>query len=93
MNTISEKYIFNHITTNYGCMKQDLKSFAKAIRDTAKTYDLNKKDLFHYIIEREVTIRMATSYGFDTRYGRAIREDFSCAYYAHKRGLPYLILE
>jgi len=80
-NTISKKYILDYITENYGEMNHDLVDFTKAIRATSKEYNLNKKDLFHYIIERKPTIPMATSYGFDTRYGREIRGTFSNHYH------------
>jgi hypothetical protein len=52
-----------------------------AIIETAKEYKLNKKDLFFYIIERKGTIPMTTSYGFDTAYGREIRQSFENNYY------------
>lgn len=80
-NTISKKYIVDYVTKNYGKMNHDADKFVKSIRNTAKQYGLNKKDLFHYIIERASTIPMTTSYGFDTRYGREIRETFAEKYY------------
>ena len=80
-NTISKKYIVDYIEQNYGEFKQDINRFINAIRKTSKEYNLNKKDLFHYIIERKNTISFATSYGFDTNYGREIREYFSHCYY------------
>lgn len=79
-NTISKKYIVDHITTNYGEMRHDADRFVKAIRKTSKKFDLNKVDLFHYIIERSGSIPMATSYGFDTAYGREIRQTFEYNY-------------
>lgn len=81
MNTISKKYITDYITENYGEMRHNAEDFVKAIRLTAKTFGLNRKDLFHYIIERTSSIPMATSYGFDTAYGREIRETFEYNYY------------
>lgn len=80
-NTISKKYVVGHIESNYGEMKQDPDKFVKALRDTANTYDLNKQDLFHYIIERKATIAGTQSYGFDTAYGREIRRAFEANYY------------
>lgn len=79
-NTISKKYIVNHIVSNYGEMRHDADRMVKALRVTANEYNLNLKDLFHYIIERANTIPMATSYGFDTAYGREIRQTFSNNY-------------
>jgi len=80
-NTISKKFIIDYITSNYGAMRHDIYRMYYAIIDTAKQYKLNKKDLFFYIIERRETIPMATSYGFDTAYGREIRNSFSNNYY------------
>lgn len=80
MNTISKKYIIDYITSNYGPMKHDIYKMHHAIIATAKSFKLNKKDLFHYIVERSNTIPGATSYGFDTAYGREIRNTFSFNY-------------
>jgi hypothetical protein len=79
-NTISVKYITDYITSNYGEMRHNATRLAKAIRYTAKAYELDKKDLFHYIIERSNGITGTTSYGFDTAYGREIRETFADNY-------------
>ena len=81
MNTISKKYIIDYITSNYGPMTHDIYMMHHAIIATAKSFKLNKKDLFHYIIERTDAISGATSYGFDTAYGREIRERFEYEYY------------
>ena len=81
MNTISKKYIIDYITSNYGPMKHDIYKMHRAIISTAKSFKLDKKDLFHYIIERTGAISGATSYGFDTAYGREIRERFEYEYY------------
>lgn len=80
-NTISKKFIIDYITSNYGEMRHDIYRMYYAIIDTANEYKLNKKDLFFYIIEGRNTIPMATSYGFDTAYGREIRDTFSTNYY------------
>lgn len=81
MNTISKKYIIDYITSNYGPMKHDIYMMHHAIVATAKSFKLDKKSLFHYIIERTDAISGATSYGFDTAYGREIRERFEYEYY------------
>jgi hypothetical protein len=81
MNTISKKYIIDYITSNYGAMNHDIYRMYYAILSTAKVYKLNKKDLFHYIIERTSSIPLTTSYGFDTAYGRDIRDRFEYEYH------------
>lgn len=80
-NTISKKYIVDYITKNYGEMRHDAQRMVSALRQTAKQFELNKKDLFHYIIERKPTITGTTSYGFDTSYGREVRHVFEHYYY------------
>ena len=80
-NTISKKFIIDYITSNYGPMRHDIYRMYYAIIDTAKEYNLNKKDLFFYIIERRDSIPMSTSYGFDTTYGSDIRRSFEYNYY------------
>jgi hypothetical protein len=79
-NTISKKYVVDYLVTNYGEMRHDADRMVKALRVTAKEFGLDIKDLFHYIIERASTISGATSYGFDTAYGREIRDTFSYNY-------------
>lgn len=81
-NTISKKFIVNYITEQYGTFKHNIDDFIRAIRETSKEYKLNKKDLFHYIIERASTISGTQSYGFDTAYGREIRQTFEANYYS-----------
>jgi hypothetical protein len=80
-DTISKSYIVDYIEENYGEMRQNADAFLKAIRRTSKDFNLCRKDLFHYIIERASTIPMTTSYGFDTAYGREIRQTFEYYYY------------
>ena len=80
-NTISKKFILDYVIETYGSFRHNIDNFIKAIRKTSKYYSLNKKDLFYYIIERRNTITGATSYGFDTDYGREIRNTFEHYYY------------
>lgn len=76
-----KKFIKEYLMEKYGYVKHDLDKFVKAINSTSRKYKLDKKDLFFYMIERRDTIPMATSYGFDTAYGREIRDTFSYNYY------------
>lgn len=80
-NTISKKFVTDYIVSTYGEMRQEPAKLVRALNETARMYGLNKKDLFFYIIERRATISMSTSYGFDTAYGREIRDAFSNNYY------------
>lgn len=84
-NTISKKFIKDYLIENYGEVRHDLDAFTYAIRETANEYELNKKDLFFYMIERRATIALTTSYGFDTRYGREIREKVQYHYNTYEK--------
>jgi hypothetical protein len=79
-NTISKKYIVDYIVKNYGPMRHDASRMVKAIRLTGGYYGISKVDLFHYIIERSGTVPFTTSYGFDTEYGRRVRNNFKNNY-------------
>jgi len=79
-NTISQKYVISYITKNYGEMRHCPKKLVSALNKTAKSFDLNKVNLFHYIIERKPTISGTQSYGFDTAFGREIRKTFEYNY-------------
>lgn len=81
MNTISKKYIVDYIEKDLKqVFRHDVNKFVKAIRLTAKIFNLNRKDLFHFIIG-EGGIPMATSYGFHTAYGRDIVDTFTNFYH------------
>jgi hypothetical protein len=79
-NRISEEYIISYLLANYGQIKHDPKKLAFAIRKTANKYNLNKIDLFHFLIEQKNTIPYAMSYGFQTSFGRKIIEEISYIY-------------
>ena len=80
-NTISAKYIREYLTETYGRVNQDPIKFSKALRSVGNEYKVNKKDLFHLIIENKDSIPMTISYGFQTRYGRELVNAFQNKYY------------
>jgi len=77
--TISQKYIKDYITENYGEVRHNLKRMSKACRIVAKKYGYTPKQIFHFMIEEE-PLTGTHSYGFHTRYGREIREEFEIEY-------------
>ena len=79
-NTISKKYIKDYITQNYGELRHDLNRMVKACRTTSKIYGYTPKQIFHFMIEQE-PLSGTHSYGFNTAYGREIREEFQTQYY------------
>ena len=77
--TISQKYIKDYITENYGEVRHDIKRMARACRIIAKIYGYTPKQIFHFMIEQE-PLMGTHSYGFNTRYGREIRAEFEVKY-------------
>lgn len=80
-NTISQKYIKDYITENYGEVRHNIKSMAKACKTVAKLYNCTPKQIFHFIIENQPINYYTHSYGFHTAYGREIFEEFEIEYY------------
>ena len=78
--TISQKYIRDYITEHYGELRHDVKRMAKACRIVAKYYGYTPKQIFHFMIEQE-SLDATHSYGFNTAYGREIREEFEVQYH------------
>ena len=81
MRTISKKYIKDYLTNNYGEVRHDLDAMVKACRQTSKVAECSPKEIFHFIIENQDFNGFCNSYGFNTRYGRSIKEDFKSNYY------------
>lgn len=79
-NTISQKYIKDYITEHYGEVRHNLRRMAKACRIVAKIYGYTPKQIFHFMIEQE-PLTGTHSYGFNTSYGREIREEFEVQYH------------
>ena len=79
-NTISQKYIKDYITENYGEVRHNLKRMDEACRVVANIYGYTPKQIFHFMIEQE-PLTGTHSYGFNTRYGREIREEFEVQYH------------
>jgi hypothetical protein len=81
MKNLTENYIQNYIVSNYGQMKHSKKAFNLACKKTAKTAECKPIELFHFIIENVDFNGFCNSYGFNTRYGKQIKQDFENNYY------------
>lgn len=79
-NTILQKYIKDYITENYGEVRHNLRRMAKACKIVAKIYGYTPKQIFHFMIE-QTNLGGTHSYGFNTAYGREIREEFEVQYH------------
>ena len=81
MQNLTENYIENYIVSNYGQMKHNKKAFNLACKKTAKTAKCKPVQIFHFIIENVDFNGFCNSYGFNTSYGRQIKQDFENNYY------------
>lgn len=80
---ITQKYIKEYITRNYGALRHCPKALKSAINKTAKENKVGAVDLFHLLIENE-PIKGTHSYGFHTAYGRHLIETMQDNYYNAK---------
>ena len=82
MKRLTAKGIRRYLENNYGECRHNEYSMFNAIKIVAKEESIKQLDLFKYIVEREdIPGRWVTSYGFDTAYGRDIRDRFRVEYF------------
>jgi len=60
-------------------MRHDPEMLLEATQETASTFDLDEWQVLRFMLANE-PMDGTHSYGFHTRYGRAIRENFSFIY-------------
>lgn len=80
MKNLTTKGIARYIRENHGELRHNPESLKVAAQKTARKYKLNTLEVFLFMIE-DKPLCGTHSYGFHTRYGRAIRETFECEYY------------
>lgn len=80
---ITQKYIKEYITRNYGALRHCPKALKSAINKTAKENKADPFGLFHLLIENE-PMNGTHSYGFHTRYGRHLIEAMQYNYHNSK---------
>lgn len=79
---MNAKQIENYLVLNYGGLKHCPHKMSKAIKQTSKIFDIDRKKLFHLIVENEPIKECYThSYGFHTQTGRNIINTFQNYYY------------
>lgn len=77
---ITQKYIKDYITDNYGELRHCPKAMKKALNETAKAESVSPIGLFHLVIENQ-PMSGTHSYGFHTAYGRHLIDTFSTYYH------------
>ena len=79
---MTSKDIQDYIEVDLGHdMRHDPEMLLEATQETASTFDLDEWTVLRFMIADEPMLG-THSYGFHTRYGRAISENFSFIYHA-----------
>ena len=79
---MTSKDIQDYIEVDLGHdMRHDPEMLLEATQETASTFDLDEWKVLRFMIADEPMLG-THSYGFHTRYGRAISENFSFIYHA-----------
>ena len=79
---MTSKDIQNYIEINLGQpMRHNPEMLLEATQETASIFDLDEWKVLRFMLADE-PMAGTHSYGFHTRYGRAIRENFSFIYHA-----------
>ena len=79
---MTSKDIQDYIEVDLGQdMRHDPEMLLEATQETASTFDLDEWKVLRFMLADEPMLG-THSYGFHTRYGRAIRENFSSIYHA-----------
>ena len=79
---MTSKDIQDYIEIDLGQpMRHDPEMLLEATQETASTFDLDEWKVLRFMIADEPMLG-THSYGFHTRYGRAISENFSFIYHA-----------
>ena len=77
---MTSKDIKNYIEKDLGHdMRHDPEMLLEATQETASIFDLDEWKVLRFMLANE-PMAGTHSYGFHTRYGRAIRENFSFIY-------------
>ena len=82
MKRLTAPGIRNYIIKNYGVMRHSEFDLLRACRVISNRYGFSPADVFHFIIEnQDIEGSYVNSYGFNTAFGRSIKQEFSEVYY------------
>lgn len=78
---MTSKDIQDYIESELGSgVRHDLDTLLEAVQETSDVFDVDQEGLLRFMLANEQSLPGTHSYGFHTRYGRAIREHFSFIY-------------
>ena len=76
------KQMYKYLIDNYGEVAHDMDIMEYACGELAKLHDIKAEDIFFFMVENKPIESMYThSYGFNTREGRALKQQFEAYYY------------
>jgi len=76
------KQMHKYLMDNYGRVSHDMDNMEYACSELANLHNMKAKDVFFFIVEDKPIPNMYThSYGFNTREGRALKQQFESYYY------------
>lgn len=82
MKRLTTKGIKSYLINNYGEVRHDCDKLKKTCQTVSKRCGCKPIEVFHFMIENRPIPGLYThSYGFNTREGRAIKEQFEYLYY------------
>lgn len=75
------KEIEKYLTDTYGKVVHDVNRMEFACKEVASIHEVKAKDIFHFMVENTPIKGLYThSYGFNTAYGRELKNHFSEVY-------------
>ena len=76
------KQMHKYLMDNYGKVAHDMDNMEYACGELAELHELTPKEVFLFMVEDKPIKGMYThSYGFNTREGRALKQQFEAYYY------------
>ena len=76
------KQMENYLLETYGKVVHDMNSMEYACSELANLHDIKAEDIFFFMVENRPIPGMYThNYGFNTREGRALKQQFESYYY------------
>ena len=76
------KQMENYLIETYGKVVHDMDNMEYACGELANLHDISAEDIFFFMVENKPIDGMYThSYGFNTREGRALKQQFESYYY------------
>jgi hypothetical protein len=81
MKRLTDNNIRLYLISNYGVVRHNCERLKKSCQFISRRYGCPPVAVFHFMIENEPIDGLNThSYGFNTGFGRAIKDEFTTKY-------------